>query len=264
MKMTKKTEKNVLITILCLLIAAFIAYTVSYSQNAKMMRNVGMGKPSIDDMPTLNFICSYRYHYNKGNIYYLFGEYDMAIMEYEKALKSNNIPRNKECKIRINEALAIVAPLAPEKVTADNVDKVLEQLYWARDILCEKGCASLNDDYSGHNADAQQLKNEIQAYIDLLENPPPSSSSSQDPDDNQDPNGGGGSGDQDDPDNPDNQNNGGSGDGDGQNDPSEGESIEDQLKDIQRQGTEERNRSVEQADSWAHDEFGSNFGVKNW
>mgnify|MGYP006898697577 CR=1 FL=1 len=40
----------------------------------------------------------------------------------------------------------------------------------ARDILVEEGCANMEDDY-GHSGDAQTLKNEIDAYLEMLKNP---------------------------------------------------------------------------------------------
>ncbi len=106
-------------------------------------------------------------HYNKGNEYYQNSMYEEAIAEYEKALEQ--IPdRERACKIRINMALSMTKQIDIEKITGDSIDDVKEILKEAKSILMEKGCA--NDEGTGHNADAQQLKDDIDKFLESLEN----------------------------------------------------------------------------------------------
>lgn len=112
----------------------------------------------------------YIYYYNKGNEYYQKEEYDKACEKYEKAL-TYKLPESKECKIRINLALAMVAPVPQvpsENVDEESVENTIEILEDARDVLTKHGCANSKND-SGHDIDAQVLKNEIDVYLEELE-----------------------------------------------------------------------------------------------
>lgn len=109
---------------------------------------------------------TYVKHYNKGNEYFRKAAYEQAISEYEKALKQK-LPKEKECLVRINMALSLVTPL-DEKTVEKDPDAAIETLEQARDILLAKECATDDDD--GHNDDAQQLKNEIDEYLEQLKN----------------------------------------------------------------------------------------------
>lgn len=105
------------------------------------------------------------------------GKYDEAINQYEKALQDNNIPEERECKVRINYALAICKTVQVDESDEQSIRNAIKQYESAIDVLTEKGCAHKDDD-NGHSKDAQQLKNDIQKEIDRLKRLLDSSSNS--------------------------------------------------------------------------------------
>lgn len=102
-------------------------------------------------------------YYNIANAKYQTGDYDGAIEEYKKALKLFPT-KHEDCDIRINLVLAMLKKI---DVKNDKKEDILSVLYESLDILCEKGCANINDD-NGHNKDAETLKEEILEFIDQL------------------------------------------------------------------------------------------------
>ena len=109
---------------------------------------------------------SYIANYNYGNILYQNGKYKKAILEYKKSLKCN-IPKNKECNVRINYALAICKTVSVNEEDKNSIKKAIEKYESAIEILIQKGCASENGK-EGHNEKAEQLKKDIQTEIDRL------------------------------------------------------------------------------------------------
>lgn len=105
----------------------------------------------------------YIVHYNYGNTLYKQGNFDEAIKEYKKALKGNP-PRNKECSIRINLALAMISKIDEN----DEKQDIIKDLKDARKVLCEKGCANENDSF-GHSDTAEQLKSDIDKMLEELQ-----------------------------------------------------------------------------------------------
>lgn len=102
-------------------------------------------------------------YYNIANAKYQTGDYDGAIEEYKKALKLFPT-RDKDCDIRINLVLAMLKKI---DVKNDKKEDIISVLYESLDILCEKGCANINDN-NGHNKDAETLKEEILKFIEQL------------------------------------------------------------------------------------------------
>ncbi len=124
-----------------------------------------------ESLLTLNFPESFVPYYNLGNASYKYGDYNAAISYYTKALE-NYPPEGRDCKIRINLALALCDTIDFYHLdTQDKVDTALFILYKARDVLLEKGCAVNEQGQVGHDADAQQLKEDIDKMIEKLENP---------------------------------------------------------------------------------------------
>jgi len=167
--MKSKTSRKLLLALWGIIFVLLIVFTITYAQNGKLRKNVSKGIVQESDLPDFSFIFPTIYHYNKGNVYYYLGEYDLAYFEYQKSLK-RGMKGEKDCKLRINTALSIVTPLDLEYITEDDIPALLESLYEARDLLLLNGCAK-EDGFSGHNVNAQILENEIQAWIDALENP---------------------------------------------------------------------------------------------
>lgn len=172
------------------------------------------------------------FYYNKGNEAYELGDYDQAIEQYEQAL-SCHVPDKKECDIRVNLALAMIAPIDIENLDDSQVSETIALLKEARDILTEEDCAHANDE-NGHDKDAQTLKDEIDQYIEMLENPQ-SQQDPNNPDDNDDQN----------------QNN------QSQNDP-EKEDL-DNLQEIMQQGNQEHSQGVQYQDAMDNFDYDSFF-----
>lgn len=112
-------------------------------------------------LPSTFFVIT---HYNHGNDLYQKGDYDGAIKSYTKALKWNP-PENKECSIRINLVLAMLAKIDEN----DDVQNIIKELKEAREVLCENGCANENDNL-GHSDKAEQLKSDIDDMLNQLQN----------------------------------------------------------------------------------------------
>jgi len=114
----------------------------------------------------INYPEGYVAYYNCGNILYQNGDYDGAIEQYKKALK-NNIPKRKECSIRINYALSICANVHVDEENKESIESAIEMYKEAVEVLVEDNCA--NDDGDGHSKKAQKLKDDIEEEIKRLE-----------------------------------------------------------------------------------------------
>ncbi len=143
----------------------------------------------------MNFPESFVPYYNLGNAAYKQGDYNSAIGYYNQALTMYPTG-DKDCQIRINLALSLCNTIDFYNLDSqEKIDTALFVLYKARDVLLEDGCAS--DDGQGHNADAQQLKEDIDRMIEKLKNPdqsntPQQSQSDQQPDNSDGSSGGNG------------------------------------------------------------------------
>lgn len=160
--------KRALVVGLILSFILFLIMGINYIGNEKMIRNYQNEVYKVNSLDVLGFFQPYIAPYNRGNIDYQMGNYDQAIEEYKKALEKHP-PQNKECMIRINLALAMIAGIDFENLTSDQVEETIQILESAIGVLEEKNCAN-QDHQSGHNADAQQLEIELQEIIDALKN----------------------------------------------------------------------------------------------
>lgn len=116
----------------------------------------------------INFLQRYVANYNYGNILYKNAKYEEAIEEYKKAL-NEIVPKEKECSIRINYALAICKTVQVDEEDSESIKNAINTYESAIDILTENGCANKNDD-NGHSKKAEQLKKDIQKEIERLKN----------------------------------------------------------------------------------------------
>ena len=167
------------------LVAIFLVILLlaDYSNN-RMIDKFNEGTYEQNPLGFLGFVEPYVNDYNRGNIYYALGQYELAESEYEQAMRSE-LQERQDCRLRVNYALSMVEQIHPNEITEENLDDVLAILDEARDILCENGCAS-RDDNSGHFPAAQTLKNEIDEFErQLLEqfqqDPTPTPSPTPDP-----------------------------------------------------------------------------------
>lgn len=159
--------KKKVIIIYVILILIVIKLTTTFFINESFISKYNKGiynENQIKKLFFLNIFQSYIAHYNYGNVLYQKEDYDGAIKEYQKALKANP-PRDKECSIRINLALAMIAKIDENEKTEEKINELNE----ARKTLCEKGCANENDNL-GHSDTAEKLKSDIDKIIEALQN----------------------------------------------------------------------------------------------
>ena len=114
----------------------------------------------------INFPQKYIASYNYGNILYKCEKYEEAIVEYRNSL-NGIVPKDKECSIRINYALAICKTVEVDENDGESIKSAIKTYESAIDILTEKGCANKNND-NGHSQKAEQLKKDIQKEIERL------------------------------------------------------------------------------------------------
>ena len=159
-----------IVGVAALVIASLMIYRLLVNHSfVRAYANENYDTTGEEKLLNFNFPESYVPYYNLGNAAYKRGDYTSAITHYNDALK--NFPSEKrDCLIRINLALSMCNTIDFYSLdTQDKVDTALFILYKARDVLLENGCAS--NDGKGHNADAQQLKEDIDRMIEQLKNP---------------------------------------------------------------------------------------------
>lgn len=93
----------------------------------KDYRNEKYKTTTIELLTFLNFPESYVANYNYGNIMYQNKEYKNAILKYEKVL-STYIPKDKECKVRINYALAICKTVVLDETKLESIEMQLKSM----------------------------------------------------------------------------------------------------------------------------------------
>ena len=156
----------VIYVILILMAFKFIYNSVVNSILINKYNNNDFNEDYAKALTFLNFPQQYIANYNHANILYKIGKYEEAIEEYKKTLNWR-IPENKECRVRINYALAVCQTVQVDENVIQSIEKAINTYESAIDILTEKGCANKDDD-KGHNAEAEQLKKDIQKEIDRL------------------------------------------------------------------------------------------------
>ena len=163
--------------LMLLAVGVFIVFRILSNHNYVEAYNRGQYNTRQEEgLLTLNIPEGYVPYYNLGNAYYKMGDYNSAIGYYNQALLQHPA-EPKDCQIRINLALAMLGTIDFYGLnTQEKIDTALFMLYKARDVLTENGCAS-EEGHDGHNADAQQLKEDIDRLIEQLENQDSSGSS---------------------------------------------------------------------------------------
>lgn len=164
-------KKKILIGIYIVMLLFCGKLVFNYIYNAIVIYHYHQYDYTVSVKPLLvfNWMEPYIAHYNQGNLYYKNDRFEDAIASYERALELYP-PEKKECAIRINLALAMLGTMDEDYSAPEHVDTSLEILRGAREILLEDGCATENGD--GHSETAEQLKAEIEAMIQQLEQQP--------------------------------------------------------------------------------------------
>ena len=125
-------------------------------------------------------------YYNTGNTDFRNGQYEKAAGNFMQALEENpphddeaiQEHTENECRIRINLSLSLLNQIDFKNLRLNDreaVDNAIEQLLVAREVLTADECAHF-DDPGGHNADAEQLKKEIDEVLKRLNYEPPQES----------------------------------------------------------------------------------------
>ena len=121
--------------------------------------------------------------YNTGNTDFQNGQYEKAAGNFMQALEEQpphdeeaiHEHTENECRIRINLSLSLLNQIDFKNLHMNDreaVDSAIEQLLVAREVLTAGECAHF-DDPGGHNADAEQLKKEIDEVLKRLNYDPP-------------------------------------------------------------------------------------------
>ena len=143
-----------------IIIIGFIIIHLSfrYILNEVYINNYNNGNYSnsiVNFLKILNYPESYIAHYNKGNNYYNLKEYENAIEEYNKALRT--VKGSRKCKVLINLSLSKF------ELIDLNQDIARDKLLEIQNILLEDSCATR--DNKGKDSEAQKLYNEIEALL---------------------------------------------------------------------------------------------------
>ena len=216
-----------------LLLCFLLCLAINFFANETFVKHYKEGTYKENNLSVLGFLEPHISYYNKGNVYYQKGQYEDAIACYENAL-SRHPSKEQECDIRINLALSMIAPIDSSQLDEQELERAIATLKDAKEILCKNGCASENGD--GHNKDAQTLKEDIDRFLNELKNQQNSSSKSSDKSD---------------------QNN-----KKNKEEPLENkDSIEEQLKEIQKQTNKEREQSMSDLEELSNFEF---YDGQNW
>ena len=84
----------------------------------------------------LNIQQGYIANYNYGNILYNNEKYEEAIEQYKNAL-NKNVPKKKECDIRVNYALAICKTVEVDENDENSINEAIKKYETAIDVLLE-------------------------------------------------------------------------------------------------------------------------------
>lgn len=112
-----------------------------------------------------NRYLAFTVYYNLGNRSYKQYSFDKAGRQYQQAL-DKRVPKGKECRIRINLALAMIETLSIDYAAPDEVYNSIAILEDAREWLLGADCAT--EEGTGHSAEAEQLKTEIDEMLEQL------------------------------------------------------------------------------------------------
>lgn len=150
--------KKVFLFIYVILIVAFLKLVITFTVNEVFISRYNKKNYEenlVKSLLLFNFSESYIAHYNYGNVLYKLGDYEEAIVKYEKAL-SNRVPDNRVCDVRVNLALAMVSDI-DDSLTMEEKRPLLKK---ARKVLYVDECAHEEDD-AGRSKKAEEVEAEI-------------------------------------------------------------------------------------------------------
>lgn len=146
---------------------------VAYVSNQIDIKKYNSGNYTNNIFAVFGFMQPYVDDYNMGNKCYMQNDYEQAIDYYNKALRKNpphshynDSGYNKQCSIRINIVLAMIAQIDMDELSKEDIPSALQIIDEAKDILTEKDCAKSDGD--GHSEQATQLYKELCEIEDEL------------------------------------------------------------------------------------------------
>ena len=100
-------KKKICISVWVLFFIFFLVLLVNFISNEVMINKYNKHVYEFNKLSFLGFTQPYISSFNKGDILYRKGEYEMAIAQYDDAL--NKWPtKDAECDIRVNKSLAML------------------------------------------------------------------------------------------------------------------------------------------------------------
>lgn len=151
-------KKGLLISYI-LILCLFLEMIIVFILNSNVISSYNDGKYNeklAEKLIPFTIFEKYISYYNYGNILYKNNDYSEAKIQYEKSLQYR-VPKDRVCDIRINLSLSIINSIDTGNTT---IEKQLEILKEARNILYEDNCANLKDD-SGNSQEAEELEEKI-------------------------------------------------------------------------------------------------------
>lgn len=159
-------RKKLLFCIWIIVFLFFGVLMVNFISNERMISKYNSGVYEFNKLSALGFTQPYIRPYNNGNIYYMQGEYELAIASYDQAL-TKHPTKNAICDIIVNKSLSMLQLFSVEYEKKADIDPIIDKLLEVEEVLLSYGCANA-DLTSGHDEEAQQLYNEIEDCINEL------------------------------------------------------------------------------------------------
>lgn len=162
-------KKTLLFMLWFLAFGFALILVINFANNEKLIKKYNEGVYEQNKYTWMGFTEPYIAHYNRAEIYYQKGEYELAIAEYEKSLEGPFIPKSRTCDARVNIVLCNlnITDFTYYEYSNDEINRLINDLRALEQPILEDGCAN-EDGESGHDAEAQQLYNDIEEYIDYL------------------------------------------------------------------------------------------------
>lgn len=219
--------KKILIIIIIILSLILLKFSSTYIVNEVIINSYEDKEYDtnlINYLYFLNITEPYIVYYNHGNLLYQNKSYDLAITKYNEALL-HNPPKDRVCNIRINLALSYLATIDEQ-----NIEETLDILNSAKDVLLKDNCATIDDD--GISPNAQQLKEDIEKKEQELQDKKEESNNNN------------------------NSNN-------EENNNNESKSVEEKLKEVEKQSQLERNDDLDSYREYDNNGF-TYYDGKTW
>jgi len=154
---------NIILIILCIIAVKLLFTSITNEIIRVNYNNEKYNDSLVKSLYFINYPESYIAYYNHGNILYMLGNYEEAISKYETSLEKNPPPK-RICDIRVNLSLSITAT-----IDLNDKEEALTKLKNARTLLYEDNCAHEKDN-NGDSKNAEELEQELKKIEEELHN----------------------------------------------------------------------------------------------